>query len=210
MTDNQPPQGPTQPGSGPQNQGQGGDVPPLVVNAQYVKDFSFENPSAPQSLLQQSEPPAVQINVDVKANKVGNNAYEVSLQINAEAKSKEQVVFLAELVYAGVFTLRNIPEEQIQPVLLVECPRLLFPFARAVIADATREGGFAPLLVHPIDFAGLYLQQQGGQAQEQAGGQPQGQPQGQAQGQDQRQQQEQPVTSPGESAPGDRTGTASS
>jgi len=142
--------------------------PPLVINAQYVKDFSFENPNSPKILLEQKEPPAVQINVDVKTAKLSDTVYEVSLNIQAQAKSNAETAFLCELVYAGVFTIKGIPEEQLQPVLLIECPRLLFPFARAVIADATREGGFAPLLIHPIDFAGLYLKQRQSEATEAA------------------------------------------
>jgi len=157
--------GPTPPHTGAtpppnQTQGQGQAPAPIMVNAQYVKDLSFENPGAPKMLMELKEAPDVNVNVDVKAQKYGDNVYEVSLVVEAKASHKNETVFVVECTYAGVFTLNNIPEDQVQPVLLVECPRLLFPYARAVVSDATREGGFAPLMIAPIDFAGLYLQQQ--------------------------------------------------
>jgi preprotein translocase subunit SecB len=140
--------------------GNGAGVQQLIVNAQYVKDFSFENPRAPQSLLQQKEPPEVQLAVDVKAQTLGQDIYEVLLTVNAHATNAGEAVFVAELAYAAVVTVRNTPRELLPVVLLVETPRLLFPFARAVIANATREGGFPPLLLHPVDFAELLRRQQ--------------------------------------------------
>jgi len=136
-------------------------APQIMINTQYVKDLSFENPSAPKSLLQQKEPPKVGINVDVQAYKITNDAemYEVVLSIQASAKTGKETTFMAELLYAGVFTVHNADGNTLEQILLIECPRLLFPYARAVISDATRDGGFAPLMIHPIDFAGLYAQQ---------------------------------------------------
>lgn len=135
-------------------------VLPLVVNAQYVKDLSFENPRAPMSLQQSEEAPRIDVNVDVQATRLGETNYEVILALTATANSGDDKVFLVELSYGGLFTLGGIPEEHIQPVLLIECPRLLFPFARAVIADMTRDGGFAPLMIQPVDFAEMYRRSQ--------------------------------------------------
>ncbi len=132
----------------------------IVINAQYIKDFSFENPRAPQSLMQQQQQPEVQIGVDVKAQNVAPGFFEVLLTINAEAKSNNERIFLVELVYGAVMSLNNVSEADMAQALLVEAPSLLFPFARAVIANATREGGFMPLLMRPIDFKALLVQQQ--------------------------------------------------
>jgi preprotein translocase subunit SecB len=139
-------------------------VPPLVVNIQYVKDLSFEVPGAPAIYTQLRTPPRVDINLDVQARRIqeGEDVFEVVLAIRAEAKdgsdsSPEAArVFIAELAYGGVFTLTGIAAENIEPVLLVECPRLLFPFARNVLSDTTREGGFPPVLLQPIDFVALW------------------------------------------------------
>ena len=140
----------------------------LIVNAQYIKDLSFENPRAPHSLMQQKDPPEVQLGVDVKAQTLGQDVYEVALTINANAKAGAEAVFVAELTYAAVVTIRNAPQELLPALILVETPRLIFPFARAILANATREGGFPPLLIHPIDFAELLRRQQ--QAAAAAGG----------------------------------------
>lgn len=144
----------------PQGNGAGG--PQLIINAQYVKDLSFENPRAPHSLMQQQQqkPPEVALNVDVKAQPLAQDVYEVSLDITATAKSGEDTVFVVELTYSAVVTVRGATPETLPLLLVVETPRLLFPFARAVIADATREGGFPPLLIHPIDFADMVRRQQ--------------------------------------------------
>ncbi|MGE0735827.1 MAG: protein-export chaperone SecB [Alphaproteobacteria bacterium] len=150
MAENQPTQAPTN-GSG---------EPPLIVRGQYVKDLSFENPGAPQSLVNMNQAPAVDVNVNVAVNNVQGNDFEVVLTLNASATNDGKSVFVVELAYAGVFTLSpSIPEEHKGPVLLIECPRLLFPFARAIVADATREGGFPPLMLQPIDFVAIYQQQ---------------------------------------------------
>ncbi len=155
----------------------GGAAPQISINAQYVKDLSFENPNAPQSLAQQEGHPEIQVNVDVQARAVGQGVYETALRINAGANRGEEKVFVVEMVYAGIFTLHNIPQENHELVCLVECPRLMFPFARRVISDAVRDGGFPPLFLEPIDFADLYRRhregaaaQGGGVAQEAAGG----------------------------------------
>jgi preprotein translocase subunit SecB len=136
--------------------GQTGGAPGIAINAQYVKDLSFENPNAPQSLVPTQTRPQIEVNVDVQGRGIAQNVYEVALRITATAKQGEAVAFVIELLYAGVFTLQNIPQEQLEPVLLIECPRLLFPFARRVIADATRDGGFPPLMMEPIDFMQLF------------------------------------------------------
>lgn len=150
----------------PQAQGQ----PTMVVNAQYVKDLSFENPNAPHSLMQQSgDGPNVQVGVDTAAAKLEGKTYEVTLTIRAEGTSGEKALFLVEVTYAGIFTLGEVPEEYVAPLLYVEAPRQLFPFARAIVADCVRDGGFPPLLIHPIDFMALFQQRAAQQAQATAG-----------------------------------------
>ena len=132
--------------------------PSMNIVGQYLKDLSFENPNAPQSLALQDGQPEINISVNVNAKNLAPTDFEVELHIEAEAKHQGNTVFAAELLYAGVFRLENIPEEAIHPVVLVECPRMIFPFARQILADATRNGGFPPLLLDPIDFAGMYQQ----------------------------------------------------
>jgi preprotein translocase subunit SecB len=139
--------------------------PQLAMNAQYVKDLSFESPNAPQSLTAQAGQPQIQVNVDVQARGVGPDMFEVVLRLNAEAKQSDKTAFVVELVYGGVFTLRNIPQESLEAVCLIECPRLLFPFARRIVADTVRDGGFMPLMLDPIDFAELYRRSKSAQAQ---------------------------------------------
>ena len=129
----------------------------VIISAQYVKDLSFENPRAPQSLMQQqTNPPEVQINVDVKAGTFAPDIYEVIMTLRADAKQGTDSVFVAELVYGAVVTLANTPAEEVPQALMVEAPRQLFPFARAILADVTRDGGFTPLLLNPIDFGEIY------------------------------------------------------
>ena len=151
--------------------GNGNDsLPQVGVLAQYVKDLSFENPNAPAVYQWQSQPQMdVQFNIGTQT--AGPDIHEVSLKIDITAKADEGTAFRIELLYAGLFALRNIPDEQLQPFLLAEAPRLLFPFARKVIADAAVEGGFPPLRLDPIDFAGLYMQSAAQQAAEATGGQ---------------------------------------
>jgi len=144
-----------------------GGSPQIQVLAQYVKDLSFENPAAPMSL--QGQKPALEVGVDVQARGLGVDQYEVIIRVRADAKAATQTVFVCELSFAGVFMLKGIAQENVQAVLLIECPRLLFPFARRCVADITRDGGFPPLLLDPIDFAALYrmqmARQQGAQPQ---------------------------------------------
>ncbi|CAA7614025.1 Protein-export protein SecB [Candidatus Terasakiella magnetica] len=150
------------------------EMPPLRVNGQYIKDLSLEIPSAPQIFLDmQGQTPEIPIHVDVDATAVGPNMFEVVLHLRAEAKLPTKSLFILELDYAGLFTV-NVPEEQVHPVLLIECPRLLFPFARQIVADLTREGGFPPLMLQPLDFVSLYRQRMEEMAaeQESAEGQP--------------------------------------
>jgi preprotein translocase subunit SecB len=141
-----------------------GDAPSLAINAQYVKDLSFENPRAPQVLGQGAGPPQVQVKVNVSARQIGEKLYESVLEINAEAKAGAETAFVVELSYGGLFTITGLTPEQLRPVLLIEGPRLLFPFAREIIATATQNGGFPPLLINPVDFLALYRQQAGPQA----------------------------------------------
>ena len=141
----------------------------MLINAQYLKDFSFESPRAPQTLLSQREAPAVALNVDVKARSLGPDAYEVVLTIGAEAKQGDDPVFLVELAYAAVVTLRQAAPELVPLLIFIETPRLLFPFARSIIANATRDGGFPPLLINPIDFAELLRRERERASKEQNG-----------------------------------------
>jgi preprotein translocase subunit SecB len=144
--------------------GQGAEMEsmPLMVKAQYIKDLSFENPGAPALLGELDAEPTIEINVNVQVQKLTSGDFEVSLMLNADAKSNGEQVFIAELEYAGIFELGpEIPEEHQSAVLLIECPRLLFPFARNILADATREGGLPPLMLQPIDFVAIYQQQMG-------------------------------------------------
>ena len=161
----------------PQAPQTGQQVMPLTINIQYVKDLSFEVPGAPAIYTQPQGQPQVNLNLDVQARRLDPNAhvYEVVLAIKAEAQPTPAApvngqaavpppagpVFIAELSYAGVFTLAGVPDNAIEPVLLVECPRLLFPFARNILADVTREGGFPPVLLQPLDFVALWQSRRG-------------------------------------------------
>lgn len=131
----------------------------VVINAQYIKDLSFENPRAPQSLMQPQQQPEVQVGVDVKAQNIAPGFFEVQLTIHAEAKANNERVFLVELVYGAVASAGNIAEPDMARALLVDAPRLMFPFARAIIATATRDGEFLPLMLQTIDFAQILQQQ---------------------------------------------------
>ena len=144
--------------------------PQLGIRTQYVKDLSFENPSAPNRPPEAERSPDITVNVQVEVRRLDETNFEVNLQITASARHEEKPVFLVELTYAGVFTLIGIPQEALEPALLVECPRLLFPFARRIVADVTRDGGFPPLMLAPIDFLALYRNRQVQTAQEQAAG----------------------------------------
>lgn len=132
---------------------------PLMVNAQYVKDLSFENPNAPQSLMAQGGQPKIDVQVDVQARGLAENVSEVMLIIRAEAAIADRTAFILELTYGGVFTIAPMPQDQARAVLLIEGPRLLFPFARQIISECTTNGGFPPLVLQPIDFVDLYRRQ---------------------------------------------------
>jgi preprotein translocase subunit SecB len=149
--------------------GDGADQgPQFGIISQYVKDLSFENPNAPAVYQWQSQP-QIDVQFNIGAQKVADDLHEVGLRIEISAKTDNQVAFQVDLLYAGLVGARNVPDEQLQPMLLAEVPRILFPFARRIIADAARDGGFPQLMLDPIDFAGLYMQQaaqaEGGQAQ---------------------------------------------
>ncbi|MFC7395914.1 protein-export chaperone SecB [Chelatococcus sp. GCM10030263] len=133
-------------------------APSLNALAQYIKDLSFENPNAPRSLTPQQQGPEISIQVNVGANQLAETDFEVDLTLEGKASIGENVLFVFELIYGGVFRLRNIPAEHLHPTVMIECPRLLFPFARQIVADCVRSGGFPPLFIDPIDFAALYRQ----------------------------------------------------
>ena len=130
--------------------------PQLNVVAQYIKDFSFENPNAPQSLSSGKEPPQIGIQINVNASPLSDTEIEVVLKLEGKAETAGTLLFRFELDFGGVFRIRNVPQESLNAVVLIECPRLLFPFAREIIATAVRNGGFPPLLLDPVDFVGRY------------------------------------------------------
>ncbi|MCG7348611.1 protein-export chaperone SecB [Sphingomonas sp. ACRSK] len=147
----------------------GADTQPQVgVLSQYVKDLSFENPNAP-GIYQVQGQPKLDVQFNIGATTVGEDVHEVVLKIEARADVEGQALYLIELSYAGLFGLRNIPDEHLQPFLLAEAPRIIFPFARRVLADAVRDGGFPPLMLEPIDFGALYMQQAAAAAGELSG-----------------------------------------
>jgi len=151
----------------PQANGQD-NAPTVGLISQYVKDLSFENPRAP-AIYQSQTGPEIDVQFNIGANQVADEVHEVVLKIEVRAEVEGQAAFIVDLSYAGLFGLRNVPAEHVQPFLLAEAPRLIFPFARRVVADAIRDGGFPPLILEPIDFGALLQQQQLAQA-----GQPQG------------------------------------
>jgi len=133
-------------------------LPQLNVLTQYIKDFSFENPNAPRSLTPPQQPPAINIQINVNVKGLSETDYEVELKIEGKADSAGSVLFGFDLSYAGVFRIQNVAKESMHPLVMIECPRLLFPFAREIVATAVRDGGFPPLLIDPIDFVALYRQ----------------------------------------------------
>ena len=136
--------------------GQAQQGPRLNVLAQYVKDLSFENPDALNSLRMREQPPRINIGINVSANQLNETDVEVVLKIDARANENDKALFAIDLSYGGVFRVQNVPADQVRPVIMIECPRLLFPFARQIIAGASRDGGFPPLMIDPVDFAALY------------------------------------------------------
>lgn len=148
--------------NGSSNTPEANDTPvvPIAVNAQYVKDLSFECPDPLKSMnMTGGESPDIDLNVEVQAHGLGEDSYEVDLKITAAATRGADKIFVLELVYSGCFTLQGIPEEALSAVLLIECPRLLFPFGRSIVANITREAGFPPLSLTPVDFAEIYRRQ---------------------------------------------------
>jgi preprotein translocase subunit SecB len=148
--------------------GTGAAANPPTLNAlvQYTKDLSFENPNAPRSLGPQTKAPNISIQVNVNARQIAEADYEVEILLEGAAGEGAETLFKFELNYAGIFRVQNVPQNDLQPIVMIECPRLLFPFARQIVAEAVRNGGFPPLYIDPIDFAGLYRQRlaQGAQA----------------------------------------------
>jgi len=133
---------------------------PLMVNAQYVKDLSFENPAPLSNITGGEERPSISIHIEAQAHNLADRSFEVTLRIRVDAKRKEAQVFLLDLEYAGAFTIGNeVPEEYLRPILMIECPRILFPFARNIVSMTTQEGGYPALLLTPVDFADLYQRQ---------------------------------------------------
>lgn len=145
-----------------ENQGaaapQPGNAPSMNLVGQYVRDLSFENPGAPGSIMLGGGNPAFNVSISVGVKKQADDLYAVELNLKAKANREETLLFNVELVYGGVFRLRNIPEAQISTLLMVECPRLIFPFARQVLANVTQQGGFPPLMMEPVDFMAIYRQ----------------------------------------------------
>ena len=133
--------------------------PMLQVLAQYTKDQSFENPNAPDSLRNDKGAPQINIQIEIGRQMMADDAVEVTLILKADARHEDHVAFIAELEYAGLFAFQNVNAEEIQPVIMIECPRLLFPFARQILAEMTQNGGFPPIMLEPPDFAGMFREE---------------------------------------------------
>ena len=146
----------TQGGAATQN----ANLPSMNLVGQYIRDLSFENPGAPGSIMAGGANPAFNVSISVGVKKQADDIYAVELTLNAKANREETVLFNVELVYGGVFRLKNVPENQLSQLLMIECPRLIFPFARQVLASVTQQGGFPPLMMEPVDFNALYRQNQ--------------------------------------------------
>ena len=134
--------------------------PGIRILAQYIRDLSFENPRAPDSLRAGGQPPQIELGVELNAQAKEGGVFEVELKLNAQARREAETVFQIELAYAGLFQIVGVDGQDMEQVLLIECPRYLFPFARRMIADLTSEGGFPPLMLEPLDFAAIYLARQ--------------------------------------------------
>ena len=132
------------------------NCPGIRILAQFVRDFSFENPNAPESLRATDGQPNIDMNVEMSARQREDGLFEVDLKLSAKALREGVAVFVVELVFGGLFQIEGVSAEDLEPVLLIECPRFLFPFARRLVADVTSEGGYPPFLIDPIDFAGVY------------------------------------------------------
>ncbi len=140
-------------------------APQINVLAQYTKDLSFENPNAPRS-LQPSQQPAINLQINVNSKSLSDTDFEIELTVEGKADAAGTVLFTFELIYAGIFRLNNVPQDAVQAIMMIECPRLLFPYAREIVSSAVRNGGFPPLMIDPVDFVALYRQKlaQGQQA----------------------------------------------
>ncbi len=145
--------------------------PQINVLGQYIKDLSFENPNSPRSLNPSETQPAINIQINVNVGQLSETDFEVSLKLEGKAESSGIVLFAFDLTYGGVFRIQNVPQQHLHPVVMIECPRLIFPFAREIVATTVRNGGFPPLLLDPVDFAALY-QQRMAQVQPQAAAPP--------------------------------------
>lgn len=133
------------------------ELPHISVNAQYIKDFSFENPGAPGSISAAKNTPHIDLSLDLNIKKMPEqDYYEVEISVHAKATAEKKTLFIVDLKYAGIFNLMNIPEDQTQMLLAVQCPSIIFPYARKIIADVTQDGGFQPLMIDPVDFGILY------------------------------------------------------
>ena len=148
-------------------------APSFNLIGQYIRDMSFENPGAPGSIMLGGPNPTFNVGINVGVKKQSDDVFAVEITLNAKAEREKNVLFNVELIYGGVFRMKNIPEKDLAPLLLVECPRLIFPFARQVLASNTQQGGFPPLMMEPVDFNAIYLQNlRSLQAQQAAGGTP--------------------------------------
>lgn len=136
--------------------GQAADGPGIRILAQFIRDLSFENPRAPETLRAGAEQPQIDLGVEMNARGRDDGLFEVDLKLSARATRDDGPLFVVELLYGGVFQIAGVPPEDMEPVLLIECPRFLFPFARRIIADVSSDGGYPPFLLDPIDFAGVY------------------------------------------------------
>lgn len=149
-------------GAGTQTPAQSGPQMPVVIHAQYVKDISFENPSAPETLRSGQDGPEMDINIGMDARKMenmGEDYYEVVLKLTAKAVRSDKPVFLADIHYAALASLPGVPQDSHHPLLLIEIPKILFPFARQLLAELTQSGGYPPVLLNPVDFRALYMAQ---------------------------------------------------
>jgi preprotein translocase subunit SecB len=135
-----------------------GNVSPIVINAQYIKDLSFENPHPLQNFQPNDKAPEYNVNLELNVQQVADHSYEVAMSLKVDAAREKSTLYIAELDYAGIFTLNNIPDNALHPVLMIQCPQYLFPYARSIISQMTVDGGFPPFLINPIDFAALYQQ----------------------------------------------------
>jgi preprotein translocase subunit SecB len=143
---------------GPQGTPQTAEQAPQInVLAQYIKDLSFENPNAPRS-LQPSQQPSINLQINVNSKALSDTDFEIELTVEGKADAAGTVLFSFELTYAGIFRLTNVPKDAVQPVMMIECPRLLFPYAREIVSSVVRNGGFPPLMIDPVDFVSLYRQ----------------------------------------------------